>query len=345
VPHPSTPIISVILPYRDAEATIEAAVSSLLAQTLCDIEILAVDDRSSDGGPALVERIARADPRVRPICSDAPHGVVAAVNSAWGLCKAEFIARMDADDVSLPSRLEKQLALLHSRPELSGASCQVAVPGAREGFQRYLDWSNGLTEPEDILRERFVECPVVNPTMLVRKEAVEQVGGHLDSEWAEDYDLWLRFLAAGHKIAKVSDRALYVWSDDQADRLTRSDERYSETNFLRARAHYLAQLPDAGRGFALCGAGPIGKRLARFLTDEGARVDRFYDVNQKRVGEAIHGIPVEPGSPLPGPESKPDPKDIPLLLSCVGSPGGRDRVRALAKDAGYTEGSDFYCCG
>lgn len=330
--------MSVILPFRDACETVERALLSLLRQTLREIEVLAVDDGSMDAGGAVVENCMRKDDRIRLLRTGKPSGVVAAVNMAWAHCRAPLIARMDADDVSLPHRLGRQYAMLERDKALSGVGCLVEVPDADEGFRRYVEWSNELVAPEDICRERFVECPVVNPTVLVRREALESVGGHQETPWAEDYDLWLRFLGADYRMAKVPE-ILYLWHDDQPDRLTRSDPRYSRQSFLRARAHYLARLPHADRGFALCGAGPTGKMLARFLVAEGAVIHRFYEVNHRRVGQTIAGIPVCSSNPMPAAAA-----GGPILLSCVGSPGGRERVRRLLSGVGYVEGEDFFCC-
>ena len=332
------PRVSVILPFKNARATVARALRSLLDQTLRDIEVLLVDDGSTDGGAAVVEECTRDDGRVRLLQARAPGGVVAAVNTAWPLCRADLIARMDADDVSLPDRLERQCSVLESDATLGAVSCRVEVPGAGEGFQRYVDWSNSLVSAQDIQRERFVECPVVNPTVLARREAVEAVGGHLDAPWAEDYDLWLRFLGAGHRMVKLPE-VHYCWYDDQPGRLTRTDARYSAAGFMQARAHYLALLPRSGQGFVLCGAGPTGKALAARLQGEGAHVHCFYDVNERRLGARIGGVPVVSGHTVPAAVA-----GGPIVLSCVGSPGGRQRVRGLVEHAGYIEGENFFPC-
>jgi len=338
----ATPVVSVILPFRNAAPTIGAALESLLGQTLRNLEIWAVDDCSNDGGREIAAALAESDPRLRVISSKSPHGIVAAVNSAWPVCRSDLIARMDADDLSLPIRLEKQAACLQSQSDLAAVSSLVEVPSAAGGFQRYIDWSNELTLPEQIHRERFVECPVVNPTMLARRSAIEAVGGHIDTVGPEDYDLWLRFLDAGHRIAKVPE-VLYQWSD-LPSRVTRTEDRYSEANFLRTKIPYLAKLPTVrSRGVLICGAGPIGKTVCQLLQSEGVDVHGFLEVSPRRIGQRIHGVKVLPGRtpqelPIPSPTA-------PVLLACVGSTGGRNRVRALLTEAGFEEGeTGFVCC-
>ena len=105
------------------------------------------------------------------------------------------------------------------------------------------------------------------------------------------------------------------------------------------KAHHLARLPDVPeRGVAICGAGPIGKRLGRLLTAEGVTLRGFFEVNPRRIGERIGGVPVA------GPDEFGSRWREAILLSAVGIEGGRDRVRRLAEGEGYQEGEDFWCC-
>jgi len=253
--------------------------------------------------------------------------------------RGEFVARMDADDKCRLARLERQLDLLREDESLAACVCDVQVCSrGREigdGFLNYVDWLNGLATPEAIARERFIESPVVHPASMMRRKALLAVGGYQEVPWAEDYDLWLRFLHAGYRIGRVPE-ILFDWYDSDT-RLARTHERYSQDNFLRAKARYLAKLPavHAG-GVAICGAGPIGKRLARLLIAERLEVRAFYEVNPRRIGATIAGVPVldqvamrrETGT---------------VLLGAVGLPGARDRIRNLATAQGFVEGEDFFC--
>ncbi|MEM7145009.1 MAG: glycosyl transferase, partial [Verrucomicrobiota bacterium] len=204
-----------------------------------------------------------------------------------------------------------------------------------EGFREYERWINSLREPDAIAAARFIESPMVHPSVVMRREVVEAVGGYRDVGWAEDYDLWLRMLERGCRFAKVGE-VLLEWRDG-AERLTRSDERYSQENFLRAKAHFLGRMEAVrGRGVAIAGAGPIGKRLGGYLRDEGARVELFYDVHPRRIGERIGGVPVRDSEELAGPGGA-------ILLGAVGIRGERETVRSVAVGAGYVEGVDFFC--
>ena len=115
-----------------------------------------------------------------------------------------------------------------------------------EGFQLYYDWLNSLVTHEDITREIFVESPIANPCAAFRRSWIRDLGGYRDHGWPEDYDLWLRFFLAGAGFAKIPE-VLLEWRE-HPERLTHQDSRYSVENFLRAKAHYIAQGPAQGSG-------------------------------------------------------------------------------------------------
>ncbi|MBN2499851.1 MAG: glycosyltransferase, partial [Anaerolineales bacterium] len=242
------PAVSILLPCYNAADTLEAALASLRAQTLADFEIVAVDDGSTDDTLAVLEKWAKEDERIHIIRQ--PHGgIVTALNAGLATCRGEYVARMDADDLSRPERLALQAQFLDTHPEVGVVSSLVSgyPPEAiREGFQIYIEWLNSLVSDEDIRRELFVESPVAHPSVMFRKAAVLAVGGYQDFGWAEDYDLWLRLYLDGVRFGKVP-QTLLDWRD-QPERLTRRDRRYSLENFIRAKTHYLILSRQTGRG-------------------------------------------------------------------------------------------------
>jgi hypothetical protein len=202
-------------------------------------------------------------------------------------------------------------------------------------MERYVDWVNSLTGIEETSRSRFIECPVVNPTAMIRRDWIERVGTYRDAPWAEDHDLWLRLLEAGCQIVRVP-QILFQWRDSPA-RLTRSDPRYAEQARSRMRAHYLARLPGVRvNGVVIAGAGPIGKRLALDLQAEGVVVRGFFEVSPRRIGQRIHGAEVVSS------ERMNELWRSSMLLGAVGIEGGRKRVRDLALSNGRKEGEDYW---
>jgi glycosyltransferase involved in cell wall biosynthesis len=336
------PLLSVVMPVRGAEETLGEAVESCLGQDFEDFELLLVDDGMTPATREYLTDVGARDGRLRVVeRGQGGGGLVEDLNAGVAAACGELIGRMDADDVNLPERFGRQVGWMRERVGIGVLGCGVKVTGDKrgdaigEGFREYEGWINALTSPEEIAAQRFVESPIVHPSVVMRREAIEAVGGYRDAGWAEDYDLWLRMMEAGWAFAKL-DEVLMEWRDSPG-RLTRSDGRYSQENFFRAKAHFLGRMGAVKeKGVSICGAGPIGKRMATLIREEGVEVEAYYEVHPRRIGERIGGIPVISSEELAGPGG-------PVLLSAVGLRGGRGRVRALAVEAGYVEGEDFFC--
>ena len=336
----AAPPVSVLLPVRDAQATLGAALQSVLAQTCGDFELVVVDDGSRDGSAEVVRAAAARDRRVslhlRP---GSPGDLVAALEEGRARCRGRWLLRMDADDLAHPRRLEHSLAAGEADPRVAAVGTLVrSFPQAhvRAGRERYDAWLNGLRTHQAMARERFVESPLAHPSVLLRASAVAGVGGYRAFDGPEDYDLWLRLLGAGHRLAKVA-RVLHFWRE-RPERLSRRDPRYGAAGMARARARALAR-HLGGRPAALVGSGTAGRRLARLLLAHGARVSFFLDVDPRKVGRAPHGVPV-----LAHEEGMRRRRDE-LLVSCVNAWGGRARVRGWLRAEGLVEGRDFVLAG
>ena len=135
----SAPRVSVLLPVKDAAATLLECLASLRGQSLHDHEVVAVDDGSTDGSLALLERAAKGDPRVRTLSMDAP-GLVAALNTGLRAARGIFLARMDADDVAHLDRLRLQAQALecHPAPDILGTRVTVLGGTQNAGMRAYV---------------------------------------------------------------------------------------------------------------------------------------------------------------------------------------------------------------
>ncbi len=332
------PRVSVLLPVRDARPWLEAALDSLARQTLAEHEVVAVDDGSVDGSGEMLLARAAVDARIRVLCQPA-RGLVAALQTGLAACAAPLVARMDADDVSHPRRLELQLRRLEESPRVGVVTCGVTLfptSGAAEGFQLYVRWLNSLRGHSDMARERFVEAPVVHPSAVVRTAVLREAGGWRDVGWPEDYDLWLRLLEAGVRFARV-DRPLLAWRD-RPDRLTRTDARYAKRGFLACKAHFLARGPLAGRRALIWGAGPTGRELARRLLAERVRLESFVDVDRRLEGRIVRGVPVIG----PGKLGERLSDDV-VVLAAVAARGARALIRDRLEALGLVEGESYWC--
>jgi glycosyltransferase involved in cell wall biosynthesis len=330
------PRVSVLMPVRNAQATLEEALASILAQTLDDLEVVALDDGSTDRSPEILETAAERDPRVR-VLTRPPLGLVPALERARQAARAPLLARMDADDRAESDRLEAQAALLDADANLVLVGTHVRYfprESLGDGALRYERWLDSLESPGDLDRDLWVECPLAHPTFLMRAGAVEAGGGYRDRGWPEDYDLLLRLRMAGGGLGVVP-RVLHHWREGP-DRLSRTDPRYSLDAFRRLKSRFLARSPLLRErdGVLIWGAGPVGKSFARALIEEGVKIRAFVDLDPRKVGQEIHGAPVVP------PEGIERFRDA-LGLAAVGKEGARSEIRASFAAAGWVEGRDF----
>ncbi len=327
------PRLSVVLPVYNAVRTVRRAVESVLRQTMDDLELIVVDDGSTDGSLEAVRAVA--DERVRVV--ERPHaGVAAAANAGTAEARAAFVARMDADDVSHPERFERQVALLEEKG-LDAVGCRVRIIDETgepvPSLERYAGWINEETRDEAAIRaRRFVEFPLVNPTILARRSYLDL--GFREGPFPEDYDLFLRAVAAGLRVGKTDD-VLFDWFDHDG-RLTRRDERYTPEAFDRCRREHLRTGPlRSVESVDLWGAGQAGKPWLRWLQSEGIRVRRLYDVSDRRIGQRVHGLTVRSPSMLA-------PADGTPLLIAVGAAGAREVIVPQLANGGYVEDADAW---
>ncbi|HEU4618920.1 MAG TPA: glycosyltransferase [Gammaproteobacteria bacterium] len=334
----NAPAVSVVLPAYDAAGTIARAVRSVLAQTFRDFELVVVDDGSTDATAAEVRRAAAGDARVRLVALE-HRGIVPALNAGIAAARGRLIARMDADDEMLPRRLEAQVALLAARPDVGVASCLVEFGGdarAAQGYALHVDWLNGLREPDEIALSRFVESPIAHPSVTFRRELAERHGGYADGPEPEDYELWLRWMHAGVRFAKVPE-VLLRWNDPPG-RLSRTSSRYAVDAFYACKSRYLARWLRARlneeREVWLWGAGRATRRRFAGLEREGVRVAGFIDIDARKVGQTIAGRAVRSPEQLPSPETA-------FVIGGVGVRGARELIRASLETRGFRMGEDF----
>lgn len=329
------PLVSVLLPVRDAERWLDEALDSLERQTFEDFEVLAVDDGSTDGSREILRRRAAREPRLRLLERPAA-GIVAALETARATARGRYLARMDADDVARPERLERQVELLEGDASLAGCGTRVAYfPRAAvgSGARRYQRWINGLVEPDAIARDVFVECPLPHPTFFLRADAVARLGGWRDAGWPEDYDLVLRLWETGERLGKVPE-VLLDWRE-RPDRLSRTDPTYNADAFRRCKIHYLERTLLRGRdGVVVWGAGPTGKAFGRALQRAGVPVRGWVDLDPRKIGKQIHGAPVVAPDGIEAFRGA-------LCVAAVGQRGAREEIRATLQAAGWREMEDF----
>lgn len=329
------PDVTVVMPCRQAEATVREAAETMLAQRGADVEVLAVDDGSTDATASLLERLSARHRQLRTLRTPGV-GIARALQLGCRHATGTHVARMDADDIAHPDRIRLQLETMRADPRLGVLGTRVeAFPAAHvgEGMRRYVAWQNGLLSARDHANGLFVESPLCHPSVMLRREALEAVGGYRDFHGPEDYELWLRMSHAGWRLAKLP-QVLLGWRHREG-RSTFSDPRFARARFLETKAPFLASwLKARHRDVTIWGAGVTGKRLARALEAHGVRPERFIDIDPRKIGNRARGAPIV------------EPLDCPrgdLVVVAVGARGARDEVRRYLDAARRIEGRDYIC--
>lgn len=228
----SAPRVSVLLASRDGERYLETSLASLAAQTLTEVEIVAVDDGSRDRTGAILERFAASHAGTRVLRTQAV-GLAAALHHAAGHAKGEYLARQDDDDVSKPARLERQAAFLEANPATAvvGTAAEVLdESGTVRGM-------HAVPEGPAAIRRRLRRAPpFVHGSVMMRAAAYRESGGYRAAFRAsQDFDLWLR-LPAGAGLANLSE-PLYQWRLHPAGVFSRArDEQLRFAALARAFA-------------------------------------------------------------------------------------------------------------
>ena len=337
------PEVSVLIPVRDAEDTIDEALESVLDSRGVALEVVCVDDGSQDAtARRLADWQSREPTRLRVLRRPAA-GIVAALDAGLVQCRAPLVARMDADDVMHRDRLRLQRALLAARPDLWLVGCLVesfrsdADGGLRDGYRLYTAWANQLVDPDDIEREAFVECPIPHPTWMFHATRIRALEGYRDAPFPEDLDLLYRVLRAGGRLGKVP-AVLHRWRDHPR-RLSRTDARYGRDAFTRVKAEHVARLHPM-RGAVVWGTGPTARRLVRALANNDVATHALIDVAPALVGRRWHDIPIYGVDSLP--------RQLPAwraaglrILGAVSSRGARSQIREQLDQLRLVEGEDF----
>ncbi len=196
------PLVSVIMGVRDGKATLEAAVSSIVAQTLSDWELIACDDGSSDGSAELLSRLASQDERIVVLRNERNRGLAYSLNRCAAAARGRYLARMDADDLSAPERLATQIAFLEARPDIAFCGCRLRL------FDENGVWGHN-NYPEYPEPKHFLwYSPFAHPSVVFRAEVLKTERYDESSKVgrSEDYELFMRLYSSGYRGANLPER-------------------------------------------------------------------------------------------------------------------------------------------
>lgn len=243
--HTSHPMISVVIPTHNRRERLARAIASVYAQTWPNIEIVVVDDASSDDTPAYLQDLALSDPRVKVVHNEFAQGGGGARNCGIAEATGDYIAFLDDDDVWVPEKLEIQLSMLLAKPGVSAVSCGFVAEFPFFG-KRVVRVAAPLDE-QQLLRSNHLGGASM---CLTRKAALVAIGG-FDPKLrsGQDWDLWLKLYGQGEIV--VSDQALVRYIPHSGVRIT-SNPTSTYRGRRRIYFRYRSKMEGATRLLLLC---------------------------------------------------------------------------------------------
>ncbi len=327
-------MISILLPFRNAHATLDAAIRSIAGQSLREWELLLINNASTDEGASIAHEWSRRDPRIQVILEPTV-GIADALNTGIARSTAPLIARMDADDIAHPARLARQVAYMDAHPEVGVLGTRTRFETTVEkssGMAWFVNWQNAILSPHEHYVKRFVDAPLAHPSVMFRKALVDRFGAYSTEPLPEDHELWLRWMHHGVRFAKLPEDLL-AWHD-HPQRLSRTHANYSVDAFFTTKAKWIAawyarKYADE-RPIIIAGTSGLCRDRARKLEAEGLTIHAFTDVKKRE----IQGYTFIPHDELP-------PTGEALIISFISQRGTGDRIAAFLSSRGLVEGEDF----
>lgn len=203
----ATPLVSVIMSVYNSEQWLNLAIDSIIHQTYPNWELIIIDDASNESARQILQSYA-SDKRITIHRRDSQHGLIKNLNLAIDLSKGDFIARMDADDISNPDRLTKQVAFLQQNPTVDAVASFITQ--INEKGEPYRTWTDDrkASSYNSIKAIMPVTNCIAHPTVMIRASVLKKYLYNESQMHLEDWDLWLRLLNDDRIIEKINEPLL-----------------------------------------------------------------------------------------------------------------------------------------
>ena len=284
------PLISILMPVKNAAPYIEECIQSIIEQTFTNWELIAINDHSTDSSENIIRKHSALDTRIK-LHHNIDSGIINALKLAYSKSNGSFITRMDADDIMNPNKLSALLNHLQVKGKGWVVTGCVKYFSSKkqlnEGYQQYENWINALTKKENNYTEIYKECVIPSPCWMLNKDDLDKIGGFNSSIYPEDYDLAFRMYYGGIQITGVKD-VLHLWRD-YPERTSRNDPNYSNNAFPLIKTHYfLKHELKNNEDLILWGAGKKAKAIAKIFIEKKV-IFRWITNNPKKIGKHIYG--------------------------------------------------------
>jgi len=325
------------------------AIKSVLSQEGVNVELILVGPQTTDPVYGQLQELIELRFSNDSRCVLTPRhqaGIANALNHGLSCATGDYIARMDADDLSEPTRLKTQLATAQRHNDHCLVSARVKIFSTQnkvlQGNQQYETWLNDHCTPTSIRDACFVESPLPHPTWFAHKSIWNTLGSYQHGDFPEDYD---RVLSAWlHKIPMVKPEPVLLHWREHANRLTRTDQRYRREAFIQLKAQALADTRsglglDTGRAVWIAGTGRNARYWYDALQKNHVPVAGFVDLERPDAKKQKRNKPVVSYRELIG-LLKDD-----LLITAITNPHARKQLIAWSEIQGYQLGSNVILGG
>ncbi|MES0491098.1 MAG: glycosyltransferase family 2 protein [Leptospirales bacterium] len=280
--------ISILMPARNAEKYIAECIDSVIHQSYLNWELIVVDDGSKDTTCKILEQYQKYESRIH-LFKQEELGIIPALRHAYNKSKGKLITRMDADDIMPQYKIEKLAALLlKSGPGhiATGLVEYFSATGLGDGYIKYQNWLNRLTQTRANYFEIYKECCIASPCWMVWREDLDACEAFEPETYPEDYDLVFRFYRQGLQVVAAND-ILHRWRDYDS-RASRTHEHYKDNAFVELKVKYFLDIDyESQKKLVLWGAGKRGKRVAKVLKEKN--IDFTWVCNNPdKIGQEIY---------------------------------------------------------
>ncbi len=324
------PMLSIIMPYKNAEQWIEETLQSIISQSFTDWELIAIDDHSTDSTRSILEKHSHEDERIKTV-SNPGNGIIPALQEGLDRSNGTYITRMDADDMMPAGRLEtmvNKIASSKSKTIITGKVHYFSDKEISSGYKKYQNWLNERVEQEDHFKHLYRECVIASPNWIARKQDLIDAMIFDKLEYPEDYSMVFLWFANGFEIASLSEVTLH-WRE-HPKRTSRNSEVYDQKSFFHLKLKWFEQLNlSKATSVGVFGAGKKGKLVIDQLHDKVQL--SWYDLNHDQYNTKVSGYDIQ----------TPNKVDDDLLLIAV-YPDNPNSVIDFIEKKGYEIGENAW---
>lgn len=226
----SNPLVSIVIPVHNAEEYVREALDSCINQTYTNLEIVVVDDKSEDGTLNILREYEQRDSRVKVLAVEKQNGLGNVINIGIRESNGKYIARMDADDIMCPERIEKQARYLESNPNCVAVGGQIDIIDEQGNVVGHREYA---IKDEDIKRNRFLFQPFAHPAVTLRRSTLEDIGLYPEDMWkVEDVKLFL-ILSTKGEFHNLEDTVLKYRVTFRTESQSKMVDHFKKTNEVR----------------------------------------------------------------------------------------------------------------